>query len=169
MESYKSSEIACNKLVNWTIYVWKQQGADQRQSTKVTHDQLCWSCFSSVYKGYHFALLIFYLTLSRYQLWSWRQIKNRCCRSFCNLSLFIEQWVWIYVWNNVHKIFLVICFLEESWKKETWIFLAIAYCSYLICFCKYLFTLSLDSPFLLYNLFCILGKWLHKLNYCFHS
>ena len=120
MESYKSSEIACNKLVNWTIYVWKQQGADQRQSTKVTHDQLCWSCFSSVYKGYHFALLIFYLTLSRYQLWSWRQIKNRCCRSFCNLSLFIEQWVWISVWNNVHKIFLVICFLEESWKKETY-------------------------------------------------
>ena len=28
--------------------------------------------------------------------------------------------VWIYLWQNPYKIFLVIYFVEESWKKETY-------------------------------------------------
>ena len=28
--------------------------------------------------------------------------------------------VWIYLWNKLHRIYLVIYFLEESWKKETY-------------------------------------------------
>ena len=31
---------------------------NQRQSTKVTHKQFRWCCFSSVFKGYHIILLI---------------------------------------------------------------------------------------------------------------
>ena len=69
----------------------------------------------------------------------------------------------------------MVYFLEEPWKKETFeIFLLSKYinalqmaivdiAAVLYVVHKYLFALSLDSPFLWYILLCILGKWQHKL------
>ena len=97
------------------------------------------------------------LTLSRYEVWSWRLINNLIPG---DLSLFIKQ-----RFELIYKIiFFVIYFLEKSWKKETYKTLRlqkyvndpqlpiidIAVVLYVAC--EYLIALSLDSLFFL----CIL-------------
>ena len=56
---------------------------------RFTQNQFCWSCFSSVYKGYHFILLIWRCLGIKY----WDDVILSICyfRSFCDLSLSIEQ------------------------------------------------------------------------------
>ena len=144
---------------------------------RCTHNCFQWCCFSSVYKGYHFFLLIWRCLGIKYGVhiilrthYFWR---------FCDFFYWIK--IWIYLWNNLHKISLVIYFLEESWKYETYqTFRLHKYANVLelpivdiaavlYVACKYLLSLSLGIPFLLYILLCILGKWQHKLNCCFHS
>ena len=47
-----------------------------------------------------------YFTLSRYQAWSWRHIKNHCFTRFRRLlqKSFYRAKVWIYLWNNSSRI-----------------------------------------------------------------
>ena len=122
---------------------------------RFTNTWFRWCCFSSVHKGYHFVLLIWRCLGIKYGV-------DVISRTVTLEVLRLQSFYWakfrIYLWNNLHKIFLVISFLEESWKNETYEI-----------FCLKVFTLSLGSRFLLYILFCILGKWQHNLNYCFHS
>ena len=119
-----------------------------------------------------------YLTLSRYKAWSWLHIKNPTLGTF---ATFYWAEDWICLWNNLHKIFLVIYFLEQSWRKEIYATFRLPKCinvlqlpivdtaAALYVAWKYLFDLSVDSLFLLFILLCILRKWKHKLNYCLHS
>ena len=75
-------------------------------------------CFLSVYKGYQFVLLIWRCLGIKYG--DEVILTTRCFRRFCYLNLFFWAKVWIYLWNNVPRIFLVINFFEYSRKKETY-------------------------------------------------
>ena len=57
---------------------------------RVYPNRLCWFCFSNVIST-RVAILIYLLELPKCQVWSWRHINNLYFRSFCHLSLFIEQ------------------------------------------------------------------------------
>ena len=73
--------------------------------------------------------------------------------------------VWIYLWNNPHKTFLVIKYLEGSWNQEKYETFCIRKCLHIFqlavidigdilwAVCKYSFVLSLDSLFLLFVFF----------------
>ena len=143
-----------------------------------THNLFRWCCFSSVYKDYHFVLLIWRCLGIKHEvdfmlkvlLWELLRLKS-----------FYWAEVLICLRNNLHKIFLVIYFLEQSWRKEIYAtFRLPTYinvhqlpivdtAAVLYVARKYLFDLSVDSLFLLFILLCILSKWKHKLNYCLHS
>ena len=126
---------------------------------RFTHNGFHWCCLSSVYKAYHFVLLISRCLGIKY---GDDVIKNPLPWKVLWLKSFYWAKVWIYLWNNLHKVFLVIYFLKKSWKKETYGFfhlhryvnvlqlpiVDIAAVLYVVC--KYLFTLSLDNPFLLF-------------------
>ena len=133
-----------------------------------THNRFRWCCFSSLYKGYNFVLLIWRCLGIKYG----DGIILRTCyhRRFCDLSLFIEQrFEFIYEIIFI-RFFLVIYCFKKSWKKEAYgffhlrryvdvlqlPFVDIAAALYVVC--KYLFALLLDNPFLLYIFLCILGK-----------
>ena len=73
------------------------------------HSRFPWFCFSSVYKGYHFVLLIWRCLGIKYG--DDVILRTHYFTRFCDLSLYRAK-VWIDLWNNLRKIFLVIYFLE---------------------------------------------------------
>ena len=146
---------------------------------RFTHNRFCWCYFSSVYKGYHFALLILSCRGIKYEigviLWT------HYFRRFCDLSPFIEpkfgfmyeiifirfSWRFIFL-NNLQKRKHIKTFRLCKYVNILQLSIAdIAAVLYVACKC--LFALSLDSPFLLYILLYILGKWKPKLNHYFHN
>ena len=66
---------------------WRSKTKDR--VLRFTHNRFRWCCFSSVYKGYHFVLLIWRCLGIKYG--DDAISRTRYFRRFCDLSLYIEQ------------------------------------------------------------------------------
>ena len=91
----------------------KITGWKSKTVLRFTHTWFCWCCFSSVYKGYHFVLLIWYCLGIEYG----DEVIRICYfRRFCGLSFFIEL-RFEFIYEIIFVRFFSDLFSWIIWKK----------------------------------------------------